>query len=96
MYTYKYIHVHMYKIQSAKPLYFPVCFDIHIHVVYPYHEAKRPREKSTKLTSQFHRSRPQSRQNKISEISPGQKCVIQIEMSNSRVSCTWNGARRSS
>jgi len=34
--------------------------------------------------------------NEISEISPGQKCVIQIKLSNSRISCTWNGARRSS
>jgi hypothetical protein len=26
----------------------------------------------------------------------GQKCVIQMEMSDSRISCTCNGARRSS
>ena len=40
--------------------------------------------------------RPQSRKNEISEISPGQKCVIQIKMSNSRIPCTLNGERRSS
>jgi len=34
-------------------------------------------KKITKLTSQFHRFRPQSRQNEISDISQGQKCVIQ-------------------
>ena len=48
-----------------------------------------------KLTSQFHQFRPQSRKNEISEISPGQKCVLQIEMSNSRISCTLNEKRRS-
>jgi len=26
----------------------------------------------------------------------GQKCVIQMEMSDSRIACMWNGARRSS
>jgi len=44
--------------------------------------------------SQFLRFRPHSRNNEISEISPEQKCVIQIEMSNSRISCTLNGERR--
>ena len=38
----------------------------------------------------------QSRKNEISDISPWAKCVIQMEMSNSRISCIWNGARRSS
>ena len=51
-------------------------------------------KKSTKLTS--HGFRPQSRQNEISDISPGQTCVIQIEMSNSSISCAVNGERRSS
>ena len=32
--------------------------------------------------------RPQSRKNEISDIFPWQKCVIQIEMSNSRISYT--------
>jgi len=60
------------------------------------HGSKRPRDKSTKLTSQFHRFRRKSRKNEILENPPGQKRVIQIERSNSRISCTWNGARRSS
>ena len=60
------------------------------------HGSKRPRSKSTKLTSQIHRFRPRSRKNEISDISPGQKCVIQMEMSDSRISCTLNGVRRSS
>jgi len=40
--------------------------------------------------------RPRSFKNEISDISPGQKCVIHTEMSDSRISHTWNGARRSS
>jgi len=60
------------------------------------HGSKRPRSKSTKLTSQIHRFRPRSRKNEISDISLGRKCVVHMEMSNSRISCTWNGARRSS
>jgi len=40
--------------------------------------------------------RLRSRKNEISDISPGQKCVIHMEMSDSRISCTCNGARRSS
>ena len=51
---------------------------------------------STKLTSHFHRFRPRSRKKEISDISLRQKCAIQLEMSESRISCTWNGARRSS
>ena len=39
---------------------------------------------------------PRSRKNEISDISPGQKCIIHIEMSDSRMSCSWNGARKSS
>ena len=42
------------------------------------HGSKRPREKSTKITFHFHRFRPQSRKNEISDISLGQKCVIQM------------------
>jgi len=41
-------------------------------------------------------SRPRSRKNEISDVSPGQRCVIHMEFSDSRISCTWNGARRSS
>ena len=40
--------------------------------------------------------RPQSHKNEISEISPRQKSVIQIETSNSRISFTVDGERRSS
>ena len=54
-------------------------WDIHTHT-YPtrdnVHRSKCPRSKSTKLTSQFHRFRPQIRKNETSEISPGQKCVF--------------------
>ena len=41
-----------------------------------------------------HRLMPRSRENEISDITPGQKCVIQMEMSDSRISCTWNGTWR--
>jgi len=42
---------------------------------------------------EFARVRPQSRKNDFSEMFLGQKCVIPIEMSNSRISCTVNGER---
>ena len=87
MYTHTHMHTHTCTYTREKDA------QKHTHT---HHGSKRPRKKSTKLTSWFHWFRPQSRKNEISEISLGQKCVIQIEMSNSRIACTVNGERRSS
>jgi len=60
------------------------------------HGSKRPCSKSTKLFLSISSIRPQNRKNEISEISSRQKCVVQIEISNTRISCTVIGEKRNS
>jgi len=50
---------------------------------------------STSKEDDYHGSKPLT-QSKLSEISQWQKCFSELKISNSRISCTLNGVRRSS